>query len=185
MGEVVADFISDNTTGMFVAHLNGLFFRAPINNLAYPPGEVVRPFQGRSGHHVMRMQPLSDMHYIGSTLPFQCAQTLNDRAKVVEHTVYYYPLSVNARLCFLTMIAWYLVDDEASLYAFNRRRHFHKFKDIDVAVWAVVLTFRNFHVLKKHLTNEASRLYASSLEELVRSLRRENCTVHMSYEPIG
>jgi hypothetical protein len=147
------------------------------------PGEAVMPFHDRTGN-VLRMQPLSDMHYIGSNLPFLCARILSDRAKVIEHTVYYYPLSVNARLCCLVMVAWYLVDDDASLSAFYRRRHFHNYKHIDVAVWAAVLTFRNFHVLRRYLSGEASRLYASCFHELVRSLRRESCIVHMSYEPI-
>jgi hypothetical protein len=180
MGEVVADFISDSNSGMFVVHFNGLFFRAPVNNLSYPPGEVVRPFQD----HVLRMQPLSDMHHIGSSLPSLCARILNDRAKVVEHTVFYYPLSANTRLCFLVMVAWYLVDDEASLSAFYRRRHLHNYKDIDVAVWAAVLTFRNFHVLRRHMSDEALRLYTGCFNELVRSLKRESCSVHTSYEPI-
>jgi hypothetical protein len=146
--------------------------------------EFVYPFLHRSGYHVMRMQPLSDLHHLHSDLPRLCAHIFERKATRVRDTVFNHPPSENPRICFFSMVAWYLIDDDAGLVPFHRKRLSMNFTIIDVAVWAALLAFRNLHVIRTHMSNEAVSAYTDCFDKLVNVLKLQGCIVHSSYTPI-
>jgi hypothetical protein len=150
-----------------------------------PSREVVHPFLSRSGLHVLRMQPLGAQHYSHSTLPHDCAKLLEPKATQVEENIFRLPTSDNVEMCFLIMMAWYLVVDSASLASFVRTKPLsRRLWFVDADVWAVVVTFRNFHVLRDHMSSGATSRYMDCFDRLVSVLEDHGCIVHSSYTPI-
>jgi len=180
----LTEFVRERSTSLYHVRIDGRMFHAPVSANRHPGREIVHPFLDHSGCHVMRMQPLSDEHYLSSDLPQLCAHILEKKATRVHETIFIHLFSENARMCFFTMITWYLVDDDADLAAFYRKRLSINFTILDVAVWAVVLAFRNLHVLRTYMSNDSVSTYMDCFDELVDLLKRHGCIVHSSYTPI-
>jgi len=177
-------FIPTESTSYYEARIDGFVCSAP--EMAKPDSsrETVYPFKDDSGYHVLRMQPLGPLHYLQSTLPHDCARFLERKATQVEEGIFSFSTSNNHHFCFLIMMAWYFVDDETSLASFFKECTQLRFWVIDHEIWAAIVTFRNFHVLRDHMSSDAMSRYVDCLDRLVSILENHGCIVHSSYTPI-
>lgn len=177
-------FIPTENTPFYRVRICGCTSGAPMMAKPDPSREVVDPFLDDSGQHVLRMQPLGPLHYLDSSLPRDCAELLERKAAQVEEGVLNFPNSNNQEFCFLVMMAWHLVDDSASLPYFYRFCSSLRLWLVDHEIWAIVVTFRNFYVLRDHMSSDAVSRYINSFDKLVSVLEGHRCVVHSSYTPI-
>ena len=178
-------FIPTENTAFYETRINGHVTGAPMLATPNPSREVVDPFKDGSGLYVLKMQPLGAQHYRHSTLPHDCAKLLEPKVTQVEENIFRLPTSDNVEMCFLIMMAWYLVDDSASLASFVRTEPLScRLWFIDADIWAVVVAFRNFHVLLDHMSSGVMSRYMDCFDRLLTVLEDHGCVVDSSYTPI-
>jgi hypothetical protein len=178
-------FIPTENTPYYEARIDGHVCSAPEMATPDPSRTTVYPFKHSSGYHVLRMQPLGPEHQqLNSTLLHDCATFLEHHVSRVEGAIFSFPTSNNHHFCFLVMMTWYFVDDETGLVSFFDRCMPARLWLVDHEIWAAVVTFRNLHVLRDHMSDDAVRRYMGCFNRLVSVLRDHGCIVHSSYTPI-
>jgi len=177
-------FVPTENTPYYVVHIDGHICTAPEMATPDPSRETVYPFRGSYGDHTLRMQPLEPEHQLSSTLPRDCATFLERNISQVEGTIFSYPTSNNHHFCFLVMMAWYFVDDNTNLANFFEQCMQRRLWLVEDEIWAAVVTFRNVHVLRDHMSDDTVRRYMRCFNRLVTVLKGHGCVVHWSYTPI-
>jgi len=177
-------FVPTENTSYYVARIDGYVCSAPEMARPDPSRETVYPFKDPSGYHVLHMQPLGPEHYLNSNLPHDCAELFERKATDVWERIFSFPTSNTHDFCFLIMMAWYLIDDETNLASFSKHCTQLRLWFIDHEIWAVIVVFRNFHVLRNHMSSDATSRYIDCFDRLVSVLENHGCIVHSSYTPI-
>jgi len=147
-------------------------FEAPTDVLR--DYEIVYPFETRSGEHSMTMRPLPAEHNRFIEAMQRPLATLESEAMRVSDVLHAKRCFNKHELCAVTMMGWYLIDDDAHI---SRLSNDVDFTDVDGLVWAVLAVLRNYHALKPRLSGIAMRTYLDCVRKLASILRDHGVTV--------
>ena len=145
--------------------------------------EVERLYRDRSGAHSMAMYPLSPEHCRYHEYLQQGATILETYANSVHYKIFTRPWDRDY-LCALTMMAWYLADDDASIMRFCDMSHKLDFSDISVAVWATVAFTRNMWALRERFSDLTLRRYLDNYYHLVNAINLQGVDLRTSSHPL-
>jgi len=145
--------------------------------------EAVCPYQDRGGGHTMAMRPLSPEHCNYRDALCRGAAVLEAYGNPVHYTIF--TGSPNkSKLCAVTMMAWYLADDDAGIWRLSHMCDRLNFNELDVAVWATVAFTRNMWALKERLSDLSMRRYLDNYYHLVSTLRLQGVRLHTGDHPV-
>jgi hypothetical protein len=149
------------------------------------PRETVYPFLDRSaggGKHVVTICSLSSERCRYHEALQRGAAFLECYANMARNVIFSFPGTSPGHMVALTMIGWYLIDDDASI------KHLHtnfNFAEIDVAIWATLAAVRNMWGLTAHMSSAALDDYLECFHHLVGLLEQHGVTVRTPRRPIG
>jgi hypothetical protein len=151
-------------------------FHAPVSPRS--DAEAVWPFRDGDGGTTMTMSALASEHFEGVEAH---AVILENRAKWVHFMVMSCKDLCAKFMCAVAVMAWYLIDDDASLTRLIDTAPDIDFRGIHFAVWTVLAEFRNSHALRHHLSDEAKQKYLDCYTEVVDNLGAYGVTLILDF----
>jgi len=175
-------FVPNDSSAVYRVEVSG--YKDPFDSprLEYEPNDcqIVSLSQHSGGVHIMH--PLPSNCYYCPQDPQHVANALGPLAKRIIQTVSNYHLSdsASARTCALTIMAWYLIDNNADTIQFTPNM---RFDDDDHEIWAVVFVFRNLWILSPHLSDYAVHAYLMAFYSLISILNSYGFIIQTSKFP--
>jgi len=186
---VLPAFIRSGSTSVYRVWVRGSpeAFEAPPRVFACSAAqrEIVHPFLDRSGNHVMAMYSLSPECCRYHDALRRGAAILEAQASRAYYTVYTYHASKLDYLTAYIMVAWYLIDDDASIMRLYDKWNDLMMSSTDIAVWTVVAFIRNKWGLEPYLSQDAVSTYLDCYYRFVSLLLTHGVHLHTSSHPIG
>jgi len=152
-------------------------FQAP--KWARDDAEVVYPLQDESENYTMTLSPLKEEHFEGVE---RLAAILEEQAKWTYIAVEWSKGFIMNSMCAVSIMAWHLIDDEASITHLCNTRSGTDFRDPYCAVWTTLAVFRNSHALRNHLSDDAKHDYLHCYTELGNILQQYGVALHLDWE---
>jgi hypothetical protein len=143
----------------------------------------VYPYEDRSNGKIMSMCPISPEHCRYYEALHHGATILEAYSNAVHYGIFTHPWDKD-HLCALTMVAWYLADDDASIMRLCETCHRLNFNDINVAVWATVAFTRNMWAFKERFSDLTLRRYFDNYYHLVSALNLQGVRLRTSSHPL-
>jgi len=138
--------------------------------------EPVYPFRDRFGAYFIDLNPATPE--IDESEARRLAATLEPQAKWVYFAVERYKFTLMESFCAVAVMAWHLIDDDASI---TRLCSDADFCDPYTAVWATFAVFRNSHSIRDHMSNDAKLKYLHCYTELGHMLQRYGVALRLNW----
>jgi hypothetical protein len=153
-------------------------FYAPMDPRS--DAEAVYPFRDSSGAYFMDINP-ANPEALEDSEARRLAGILEPVAKWVRFAIDYYKDFFINSFCAASIMAWYLIDDEASIARLCDTCDYMDYNDPYTAVWATFAVFRNSHSIRDHLSNDAKLKYLHCYTELGHILQLYGVTLYLNW----
>jgi len=173
MTDIQPAFVPSDSPFIYRTWTNGLRFDAPV--AADNDSREVVAFPG---HHTMKMSPLPRDDAFSSHAPQDLAGFLESNARRVSEMLLACEVWRHGLICIYAVMAWHLIDSDASVTRLCDFFHTNDLMELDVVVWTVLAVLRNMWAFRELLSEDAIRLYTICNRQIAATLRRHGYTVY-------
>ena len=171
-------FVPVDSPFIYRTWTHGLRFDAPVT--ADNDSREVVAF---SGHDTVKMRPLPRECCCPLHAAQELAGYLESNARRVSDMLLACEEWRHGLLCIYAVMAWHLIDSDASLTHLYISFKMNDLMDLDIVAWTVLAVFRNMWALRELLSKEAIYLYTKCTHQITGTLHAHDYTVDVSPYP--